>query len=269
MGSVVREEGVLKLVRPGRRLEVHKKPVTAEEVMRRYPRHSITRPDIFEFPWIVVKPEAVLIPGKVFFIVPNRTIYQLLKAREHSDQPPPLIKQKQSVKDRGHHHVYEHSSPPKEYAGITPKHHEQRRRLKLQFFACATVSPSLSDEDADSDRRLQTDIKVELSSTNKKTREESKQKPPIHSKNETRRRRKYDDGNNDITVKLADLNIRESNQVPLLKSCVRKPESARKSLRLKVKFTLPNKEEERQSVATGSRVQFQRFSSRLVLQGIY
>ncbi|KAB2636555.1 hypothetical protein D8674_027089 [Pyrus ussuriensis x Pyrus communis] len=266
MGSVAREEGVLKLVRPGRRLEVHKKPVTAEEVMRRYPRHSITRPDIFEFPWIVVKPEAVLIPGKVFFIVPNRTIYQLLKAREHGYQPPPLIEHKQSVKAHGHHQVYEHSSPPKEYAGMTPKHHEQRRRLKLRFFACATVSPSLSDEEADSDRRLQTDIKVELSSTNKKTRGESEHKPLIHSRNETRRHRKYDDGNNDITVKLADLNIREST---LLKSCIRKPESARKSLRLKVNFTVPNKEEERQREATGSRVQFQGFSSRLVLQGIY
>ncbi|KAM1349851.1 hypothetical protein ACFXTH_003778 [Malus domestica] len=258
MGSIVREEGVLKLVRPGRRLEVHKKPVTAEEVMRRYPRHSITRPDIFEFPWIVVKPEAVLVPGKVFFIVPNRTIYQLLKARAHSDHLPSssLLEQKQSAEDRSHHHVSEHSSPPKDSAGMTRKHNEQRRRLKLQFFACVTASVSPSPSDADSDRRLQKDIQVELSSRNKKTRGESKQKPPIHPKNETRHRRKYDDGNKDIAANFADLNIRESKQVPLLKSCMRKPESARKLLRLKVTLNLPNKEEERQSEATDSGVQF-------------
>ncbi|KAB2602117.1 hypothetical protein D8674_003122 [Pyrus ussuriensis x Pyrus communis] len=273
MGSTAREESVLKLVRPGRRLEVHKKPVTAEEVMRRYPRHSITRPDIFEFPWIVVKPDAVLVPGKVFFIVPNRTIYQLLKARAHGDHLPSssLLEQKQSAEDRGHHHVSEHSSPPKDCAGMTRKHNEQRRRLKLQFFACASaiVSPSPSDEDADSDRRLQKDNQVELSSRNKKTRGESKQKPPIHPKNETRRRRKYDDGNKDIAAKFADLNIRESKQVPLLKSCMRKPESARKLLRLKVTLNLPNKEEEQQSEATDSGVQFQGLQSRLALQGIF
>lgn len=51
------------------------------EVMRKNPKHCITRPDVFKFPWIVVKPESVLLPGSVFLIVPNRTIYDLLKAR--------------------------------------------------------------------------------------------------------------------------------------------------------------------------------------------
>ena len=38
--------------------------------MRKNPRHSITRPDVFEFTYIVVKAEAILVLGKVFFIVP-------------------------------------------------------------------------------------------------------------------------------------------------------------------------------------------------------
>ncbi|KAJ1429369.1 hypothetical protein SESBI_08415 [Sesbania bispinosa] len=58
MGSIKRERGVLKLVHPGRFIEVHRKPIRAEEVMRRNPRHCITRPDVFKFPWIVVKSES-------------------------------------------------------------------------------------------------------------------------------------------------------------------------------------------------------------------
>ncbi|KAL9315479.1 hypothetical protein ACSQ67_016480 [Phaseolus vulgaris] len=80
MGSIKRERRVLKLVHPGKHIEVHSKPLRAEEVMRKNPRHCITRPDVFKFPWIVVKPESVLLPGSVFLIVPNHTIYDLLKA---------------------------------------------------------------------------------------------------------------------------------------------------------------------------------------------
>lgn len=80
MGSIKREKRVLKLVHPGKHVEVHRKPVRAEEVLRKNPRHCIARPDVFKFPWIVVKPESVLLPGSVFFIVPNHTIYDLLKA---------------------------------------------------------------------------------------------------------------------------------------------------------------------------------------------
>ncbi|QCD82740.1 hypothetical protein DEO72_LG10g2807 [Vigna unguiculata] len=80
MGSIKRERRVLKLVHPGKHVEVHRKPVRAEEVMRKNPRHCITRPDVFKFPWIVVKPESVLLPGSVFLIVPHHTIYDLLKA---------------------------------------------------------------------------------------------------------------------------------------------------------------------------------------------
>lgn len=271
MGSITREEeGVLKLVRPGRCVEVHKEPIRAQEVLRKYPRHSITRPDIFEFPWIVVKAEAVLTPGKVFFVVPNRTIYQLLKAREQGDQSSSSSssKQRQSAKDHGHHPASEQlTSPPKAYASVTPKHQVQRRRLKHQFFACATVSPS--DEEVDPDKGLQTDSQVGawpgLSSTNKKTQGKSKQKPQINSKIKTGHGRAYDySKKNNITAKLAGLEITDSKQVTLLKSCLRKPDSARNSLHLKVAFTLPNKDEERverHSKITHSRMQYPDYPS--------
>jgi len=85
MKSIKREREVLKFVHPGRHIEIHREPIIASEVLRRNPRHSITRPDVFEFPWIVVKPESILVPGNVFLIVPNHTIYNLVKAKGQSN----------------------------------------------------------------------------------------------------------------------------------------------------------------------------------------
>lgn len=89
--------------------------------MRRNPRHSVTRPDVFEYPYIVVKPEAVLVPGKVFFIVPNRTIYHLLKAKKgycSSQQPSSSSRQMQP----NHDVKQKHHSSIKSNAGNTPKY---------------------------------------------------------------------------------------------------------------------------------------------------
>ncbi|KAG1346946.1 hypothetical protein COCNU_06G007750 [Cocos nucifera] len=74
------DEGVLKLVHPGGFVEVHHRPVAASQVMAKNPRHCVARPDVFKFPWIVVRPESVLKPGRVFFIVPYRTLYRLLRS---------------------------------------------------------------------------------------------------------------------------------------------------------------------------------------------
>lgn len=81
MGAVERERGVLKLVHPGRYVEIHREPIKASEVLKKNPRHSVTRPDVFEYPWIVVRPESMLNVGKVFYIVPNTTIYKLIDPR--------------------------------------------------------------------------------------------------------------------------------------------------------------------------------------------
>ncbi|XP_052187939.1 uncharacterized protein LOC127798423 [Diospyros lotus] len=53
MGGSKPEKDVLKLVHPGRQVEIHREPITAAEVMRRNPRHCVARPDVFKFPWIV------------------------------------------------------------------------------------------------------------------------------------------------------------------------------------------------------------------------
>ncbi|KAJ7978218.1 6,7-dimethyl-8-ribityllumazine synthase [Quillaja saponaria] len=83
MGLVSTENGVLKLVHPGGFVELHNNPVTAAEVMKKNPRHCVTRPDVFKFPWIVARPESVLKPGSVFFIVPCRTVHQLLQSKSN------------------------------------------------------------------------------------------------------------------------------------------------------------------------------------------
>lgn len=85
MSGVGREEGFLKLVYPKGRVELHKHPITAAEVLKRNPRFCVTRPDVFKYPWIVVRPESVLSLNRVFFVVPLHTIHRLLK--EHGVSP--------------------------------------------------------------------------------------------------------------------------------------------------------------------------------------
>lgn len=86
MGIVASGADVLTLVHPGRRIELFQQPVSAGELMRKYPRHCIARPDVFEFPWIAVHPEAILPCGCVFFLVPYYTIHSLLKSRRQQQQ---------------------------------------------------------------------------------------------------------------------------------------------------------------------------------------
>ncbi|MCE5166845.1 hypothetical protein HAX54_027968, partial [Datura stramonium] len=151
MGISTREEGFLKLVHPGRRVETHTEPIIAAEVLKKYPRHCIARPDVFKFPWIVVRPEAVLLPGKVFYIVPKKTIYDLLKAKRQQNEQIPLaipslnihdsrdltslntsqtslLKENQYLKNHGNRHL-----------NVQNSHHKEKQFLKNH------VNCSLSD----------------------------------------------------------------------------------------------------------------------------
>ncbi|GKV00642.1 hypothetical protein SLEP1_g13306 [Rubroshorea leprosula] len=56
IGVAIGEEGLLKLVHPGRFVEIHKRPIVAAEVMRKNPRYCIARPYVFDNPWIVGLP---------------------------------------------------------------------------------------------------------------------------------------------------------------------------------------------------------------------
>lgn len=115
------ESHVLKLVHPGGIVELYFNPVLASEIMKKNPRHWVTRPDFFKFPWIVVSPQAILTPGNVFFIVPSHTIRRLLKNKnsqshssmESSDQVSQVsktqcFKQRSKTHQEGHNHNHKH-----------------------------------------------------------------------------------------------------------------------------------------------------------------
>ncbi|KAK1412657.1 hypothetical protein QVD17_34081 [Tagetes erecta] len=129
MGTTTEEKGVLKLVHPGRHVEYHRTPITAGEIMRKNPRHGITRPDFFKYPnrCALIRPESVMVPGQVFFIVPNTTIHRLVKdkSQQHGE---PSSQQNESCNSSDYKHVPKHTTPSKLWAGRTPinrLHHEQ------------------------------------------------------------------------------------------------------------------------------------------------
>ncbi|GFZ07572.1 hypothetical protein Acr_19g0005090 [Actinidia rufa] len=74
------EEGsaALRIVHMGGQVESYYMAVPASKVMEKYPSFVLARPDIFRRPWeAVVRPEAILVPGQKFFVVPRRTIKKL------------------------------------------------------------------------------------------------------------------------------------------------------------------------------------------------
>ncbi|KAI9112128.1 hypothetical protein K1719_016651 [Acacia pycnantha] len=222
MRAMRNEKGVLKLVHPGRYIEIHREPIMAEEIMRRNPRHCIARPDVFQFPWIVVKPESVLHPGRVFFIVPYRTIYNLIKSKAPSFQNQHFPHDLSSF-------MYFSSDL------ISTKNRQTHKQLfskRLPWKMCLWVtSPKLSRVGVrpkgiryrethilETEKHLQDE-----ESSNSETREES--------------------GNESSEKDVVDLEF-QYEQVTMLRSCLRKPDSIRRLLNLKVSFDLEDKEEE-------------------------
>lgn len=199
MGSIKREKRVLKLVHPGRHIEVHREPVTAQEVMRKNPRHCITRPDVFNFPWIVVKPESILLPGSVFLIVPNHTIYNLLKAKttQSTESQSPSSQQNQ-LSPTNHVHQqfqqdYSHSQRSSNCLGKTIMSQNMENVCTLY----------------DWDERSQNQSYVKETS--------------------------YDYQKKDVNLEF----VSSEQVITMLKSCLRTPDSMRKKLNLKVSFNLP------------------------------
>ncbi|MED6156215.1 hypothetical protein PIB30_012492 [Stylosanthes scabra] len=147
-----RESHLLKLVHPGGLVEFHTKPVFASDVMNRNPRHFVTRPDIFRFPWIVVSPHSILTPGNVFFIVPCRTIRNLLKKYNNaassstftnnnsmihsyvSQEAPSTSTSRGLLLHRCDHH-HHHHLPDSELKPCIKKetHNTRSRNLKVRF----------------------------------------------------------------------------------------------------------------------------------------
>lgn len=242
MGSTASEDGVLKLVLPGRYVEVYRQPVGAAEILKKYPRHSVTRPDVFEYPWVVVKPESVLKLGKVFFVVPNHTLYNLMKSHREKNLKP------------DNKQVQNQDSPIKSQAGSTPKHRNCHTKLYQSppTTSCSWI-PSL-DHDRDSRTRRQNkvgswpDVVLKNKTPLLRLLED---KPVKNSRIMTRSSNHEEDHNIDKNITLefhkkryGNLEFRDKQEVTMLKSCLRKPDSARKSIQLKVSFFLPAKHEE-------------------------
>ncbi|EEF41248.1 conserved hypothetical protein [Ricinus communis] len=283
MGSGARYDA-LKLVLPGRCVEIHTKPITAAEVLKNYPRHSVTRPDVFEYPWIVVKPEAVLNPGKVFFIVPNYTIYKLLKAHKKQHQHSPS--QNQSPKNTVDKQEAQNQDSPREInAGSTPKHLNRHQKLNLSppTTSCMWIPFLNQDRDLKTRKRNKVGSWPEVMSKNKSTLLRLEEKPVKDSRSEVRSsnheeyhtvnkstilrveenlvkdsrikvrssaHKEYHTIDSDITAEFPemdddddyyDVEFKPSREVATLKSCLRKSDSVRKSLQLKVTFLLPSK----------------------------
>lgn len=254
MGAVASEKGVLKLVHPGRYVEIRRAPITAAEVMDKNPRHCITRPDIFKYPWIVVKPESVLNLGRVFFIVPNRTIYHLLKARGLPDQ---LSRQSQSPSPTG-------TSPLKAYAGMTPKHQENIQFLEQLMQAMSSYETRPQEQEYG--RRFRKEYNVEswpeVTVNYEKTSLDLEYEENYATRIGFFNAKEY---YSNISSKFSeredkDTESEQTKQVTVLKSCLRKQDSVRKSRHLKVSFVLPAEDEEPQKRDTESETGFPDFS---------
>lgn len=258
MGVSSRENGVLKLVHPGRHVETHTVPITAAEILKKYPRHCIARPDVFRFPWIVVRPESVLHPGKVFYLIPHHTLYNLLKNNAKRNQPASREDQFLRNGDLHHRRLRGQSSQIKCWGGITPKQckhhqHESRnwKRLQNVLFQDRT---NRHDRDRDQDSEgYHSDTSyvnawAQITDRLRKLQMTTYQAPTFDDDNRDnfhpRRRR-----NSAAEVVPSTLDIvrhrgstyptRNSEARTKLKSCFRKQDSARRLLNLRVTFGRP------------------------------
>lgn len=251
MGAVERERGVLKLVHPGRYVEIHREPIKASEVLKKNPRHSVTRPDVFEYPWIVVRPESMLNVGKVFYIVPNTTIYKLIKSKGYSVQPSSQLNQ--SPQRYVHRQLLEQTSPVGESsAGRTPKHHEYCRDDWQQFQAtgCQEEQAGSNRFNRPSQYESLADMMTNYRSAYKEFKQMSMTDSTSDIESPDYKEYNFSEVNRSkapAALKQDDaLGTASKEQVTILKPCLRKHDnSARNLLHLKVSFSLPNECEER------------------------
>ncbi|OMO97538.1 hypothetical protein CCACVL1_04523 [Corchorus capsularis] len=247
MGAREAEKGVLKLVHPGRHVEIHKEPIVAAEVLKKNPRHSVTRPDVFEYPWIVVRPESLLNLGRVFYIVPNRTIYKLIKAKGFCIQPS--LRQHLSTKDSS--------------AGTTPKHKGHCQSHWQQFHFQATNWDKASPQDDSTQFVSFADMvtKYQSSYTEYKQMSVTDSMSDIESPGDKGYHVSEISSSKEAALRLNDdaLGTECKQMVTILKPCLRKQDSARKLLQLKVTFFLPTKFEERKRKATDPGTEYTHF----------
>ncbi|KAE8676272.1 Phototropic-responsive NPH3 family protein [Hibiscus syriacus] len=260
MRSIEAEKGVLKLVHPGRHVETHKEPIIASEVLKRNPRHSVTRPDVFEYPWIVVRPESVLKLGRVFYIVPNLTIYKLIKQKGYNVQAS--LEHKKSPKSYVHQQLLERGSPSKLSAGTTPKREDHCQEDWQQFQASCEGESLRAGERFNGSSQFESlaDMMAKFPYYYKEFKEMS----VTDYASETESVGKIENRFRGVTNSKAEAskqdqasrNEYEKQITTIFKPCSRKHDCARKLLHLKVSFSLSTNYEERRRKVADSRAEF-------------
>ncbi|KAG8379748.1 hypothetical protein BUALT_Bualt07G0121600 [Buddleja alternifolia] len=67
----------IKIVHPGGRVELHDRPILAAELLTRNPKCCVAHPTVFQQPFAVVSPTAMLALGQKYYVVPIATIRKL------------------------------------------------------------------------------------------------------------------------------------------------------------------------------------------------
>ncbi|CAI9754137.1 unnamed protein product [Fraxinus pennsylvanica] len=65
------------IVHPGGHVELHDRPIFASDLLNRNPKCCVTKPTVFRHPWDIVPPDATLMPGEKYYVVPLSTIRKL------------------------------------------------------------------------------------------------------------------------------------------------------------------------------------------------
>lgn len=76
----------IKVVHPGGHVELHDRPISAEEIMQRNPKCIVAYPNVFQQPTSIVAPSTTLILGQKYYVVPVTTIRKLQKLYSPSRQ---------------------------------------------------------------------------------------------------------------------------------------------------------------------------------------
>ncbi|XP_039039447.1 uncharacterized protein LOC120177331 [Hibiscus syriacus] len=236
MRAIEAEKGILKLVHTGRHVETRTEPIIASEVLKRNPRHSVTRPDVFEYPWIVKG-------------------YNVQSSLEQKKPPKSYV----------HWQLPELDSPSKSSAGTTPMHQDHCQSDWQQFKA--SCEDGNLQEQASGDRFNRSSQFESLADMMAKFRNSYKEFKEISITNCTsetepmgRKPNRFRGvGNSKTKASKQDQasgNECEKQIATILKPCSRKHDSDRKLLHLKVSFSLSTNYEERRRKVALSRAEF-------------
>ncbi|XVF32202.1 hypothetical protein REPUB_Repub17cG0061700 [Reevesia pubescens] len=206
MGGIEGKEGVLKLVHPGRYVEIHKEPLTAAHVLKKNPRHSVTRPDVFQNQ-----------SSKSY--EHRHLLEQTSPSKSSAGGTPKHQDHCQSDWQQFEATCWEEASPQEQAFGERfnrPSQFEPLADMITKYQSTYKEFKQMSVTDPTSDT---VDKEYHFSEVSSNKAAASKQ----------------DDG----------LGTECKKQVTILKPCLRKQDSARKLLHRKVSFFLPTKGEER------------------------